>query len=243
MIYICVPTHDEERTIGLLLWKVRRVMADFERDYEIVVFDDASTDETPEVLERYAPMLPLRVLRSDQRIGFGAAVERLLRDVVERSDYPKRDVAVTLQGDLTEDPADLVDMVKAIEGGADLVAGAVSEENDALPFKVRLLRRLASWILGPAHSDAPVADPLSGFRAYRLIVLKKAFREAGEGGPLLGQDGWAANFELLVRAAPHTRRLAESPYRLRLEHRPRSSRVRPVHDLKALLPLRRTSWA
>ena len=46
MIYITIPVHDEESTVGVLLWKIRNVMGEFGRDYEILVCDDASTDGT-----------------------------------------------------------------------------------------------------------------------------------------------------------------------------------------------------
>ena len=34
MIYICISARNEERTAGVLLWKIRRVMSEFKRDYE-----------------------------------------------------------------------------------------------------------------------------------------------------------------------------------------------------------------
>ena len=43
MIHICIPAHNEERTIGVLMWKIRKVMADFGRDYRILVLDDATS--------------------------------------------------------------------------------------------------------------------------------------------------------------------------------------------------------
>jgi len=242
VIYIAIPAHNESRTLGVLLWKIRKVMAGFGRDYEIVVLDDASDDGTAEVLARYARALPLRTVRAEQRLGYGPAVERLLRDVVDRSAYPKRDVAVTLQADFTENPEDLVDMVKAIEGGADLVAGRVVDAGSALPKPLRIARRLAGIFLGKALRRAPVADPLSGFRAYRVIVVKKAIRELAEGTPLLASRGWGANLELLAKVAPHARRIEESPFRVEFSHRERESRFRSVAGLRSLLGLRRTVW-
>lgn len=124
MIYICIPAYNEERTIGVLLWKIRQVMTDFPRDYQILVVDDASTDATPEVLEPYTRILPLTVHRNAERQGYAASLERLIREAVQRSEYPKRDAIITLQGDFTEEPDEIPALIKRIEGGADVVNGA-----------------------------------------------------------------------------------------------------------------------
>lgn len=242
MIYITIPAHNEERTIGVLLWKIRTVMAEFARPYEVLVLDDGSTDETAEVLHRYAGVVPLHVIRPDERLGYGSATERLLREVVERSGYPKRDVAVTLQGDFSEDPTDLVGMVKTLEGGADLVAGRAVAGGQGPATSVRFSRRLAPMVLGKAFSRAPVSDPLSGFRAYRVIVLKKAMRALPEDQKLVASSDWGANLELLAKAAPYARRIEESPFSSGPVRRPRESRFRAIPSLKGLVRLRKTTW-
>jgi len=92
VIYVCVPARDEGRTIGVLVWKIRKVMLEFGRDFEVLVMDDSSTDDTREVLGRYASLMPLRVLHSDRPLGYAESLNRLLGEVVRRSPYPKRDV-------------------------------------------------------------------------------------------------------------------------------------------------------
>lgn len=237
MIYVCIPVHDEAATVGVLMWKIRRVLGEFGRGYQIVVHDDASTDDTAEVVDRYRRKLPLAVLRSESRIGYGRSVERLLRHVVDAASYPKRDCAVVIQGDFTEDPEDVVSLVRVLEGGADIVAGAVDTGSAPLPRARRLARRLARLALGGLYRGSPVSDPLSGLRAYRLIVLKKAFRDLAADAPLLHADGWAADVELLARLAPHARRIEEVPLTPRYDLRLRPSRFRPARTVLSLARL------
>src|SRR5262245_62518488 len=51
----------------------------FRSEYEIIVFDDASTDSTREILAPYEKALPLTVIGSKERVGYAAAVRALLQ--------------------------------------------------------------------------------------------------------------------------------------------------------------------
>lgn len=241
MIYICIPAHEEARTLGVLLWRIRTVMAEFDRDYTVLVLDGGSEDRTAEILDKYEKILPLRVFREEAPRGYRHAVERLLREAAERAPYPKRDAAVVLQGDFTERPEGIVSLVKTLEGGADVVAGVVESNGHPAPRPVQLVRWVAPKLLGRTWRRAPVSDPLSGFRAYRIVVLKKALRERGD-APLLVREGWAANVELLQRVAPHARRIEEAPVRTGYGIRSRESRIRPLRTLRELLRVRGHGW-
>jgi glycosyltransferase involved in cell wall biosynthesis len=240
VIYVCIPTHNEATTVGVLLWKTRKVLNEFDRPFMVVVHDDASTDDTAEVLARYKRTLPLTVLRSEQRIGYGRSVEVLLRYVQKEAPYPKRDCAVVMQADFTEDPQDVVSLVKVLEGGADIVVGSVAASEKPQPSDVRLARRVANAVFRRMVGGAPVSDPLAGLRAYRVIVLKKALRDRPE--PVVTSDGWAANVELLLKLAPHARRITELPLEARYDLQMRPSRFRPFHTLLSLARLRGTRW-
>ena len=243
MIYVCVPAHNEAQTIGVLLWKTRKVLGAFERDYRIVVHDDASDDGTREVLQRYRRALPLTILESDRRIGYSESVERMLRFVTEEASYPKRDCVVVMQGDFSESPEHIVPLVKTLEGGADIVAGAVSNPVEGAGWGRRVVRWLVARFLGRALGSAPVGDPLVGLRAYRVIVLKKALRDLPEGSRLVRSEGWAANVELLGRLAPHARRIAEISFDVRYDLQTRRSRFRPWATFLGLMRLPESLWS
>ena len=235
MIYICIPAYNEAPTIGLLLWKIRRVMDHFPRDYELLVMDDASTDGTQDVLEPYGRVLPLTVLRNPERRGYSASLERLLREAVGRASHPRRDVVVTLQADFSESPEEIPAMVKRVEGGVDVVGRGPAQVDPDAPRLLRWSRLGLPVLLRRAAVPAEAGDPLCGYRAYRVGVLKKAISERA-GDPLLTRDGWAANVELLLAVAPHVRRMeAAEPGSARAVRRQRDTRFRAWQTLVQLV--------
>lgn len=221
MIYICIPSYNEERTVGVLLWKIRQVMAEFPRDYHLLVLDDASNDATPDILAPYTRVLPLTLIRHAQRTGYADSLEQLLREAVRRAPYPRRDVAIALQADFTEEPEHIPTLVKRIEGGVDVVTSTPAD--DVQPALPRWSRRALGVLLRRLDWQDDAGDPLSGFRAYRVICLKKAI-EARNGGRLLQLEGWAANAELLRAVQPYARRMATAPIELHHERRGRDTR-------------------
>jgi glycosyltransferase involved in cell wall biosynthesis len=140
MIYVCIPSHNEGPTVGLLLWKIRQVFTEFSREYQLVVADDGSTDATAEVLAPSARVLPLTVLSHRERQGYAATVEELLRFALQRTDRPKRDCAILMHADFAHDAASLPSLVKRIESGADVVVAQGSLTGEPSLAR-RLVRR------------------------------------------------------------------------------------------------------
>lgn len=236
MLYICIPTFDEAPTVGVLLWKIRKVFQEFSREYEILVYNDASTDATAETLEAYTKVLPLTVLTGESRIGYAGALTTLCRAAANRTRYARRDAVITLQGDFTDQPEHIPELVKRFEGGADIViaehgAGATS------PKPVQQMRRFAPWALrlwGRAPGIPGVKDPFGSLRLYRVSVLRDALKVVGD-KPLIECEGWAANVDLLLATTPHARRVETVALTPRYDLRPRDTRVKPMADLMALM--------
>ncbi|HZI22859.1 MAG TPA: DUF3108 domain-containing protein [Gemmatimonadales bacterium] len=227
MIYVCVPVHNEARTVGLVLWKVRQVFTAFQREYQLLVLDDGSTDDTPQVLASYAKVLPMTVVTHTQRDGYARSLEALLRLALQRTDRPKRDCAITLHADFAHSPERMEEMVKHLESGADLVVAEQLEERgeERASRARRLARRWAPRLLRLPG----LRDTMSGFLALRLIVLRQALR--GEATPLLLMDGWCANAELVARLGRHARRIEIVVAATRYDLAQRPSRVRPWRQL------------
>lgn len=238
MIFFCIPAYNEAETIGLVLWRIRKVFQDSAREYEVLVYDDGSTDATAERLAPYSKVLPLTILGGLEHRGYAGAISELLRAVSARTKYPRRDAVVLMQGDFTDQPEHLTELIKRFEGGADLVVADQIGSADA-PVPVRRLRMVAPWILRPFITLPGVNDPFSSFRLMRVSVVRDLLKQAGS-APLLRQHGWAANVELLMAAAPLARRIETVPLAPRYDLRPRASRIRPLADARTLL---RFGWA
>ncbi|HEX7121069.1 MAG TPA: glycosyltransferase family 2 protein [Gemmatimonadaceae bacterium] len=229
MLYICIPAYNEAPTIGVLLWSIRKVLAEFPREYALFVYNDGSTDATGEVLAPYRDVLGVTVLGGDQHVGYARALDSLIRAAIAQTRYPRRDAVIIMQGDFTDRPEHLPELIKRFEGGADIVVAESPPEGDSPPPPVRRLRRVAPWVLRPFPGIAGIRDPFGSYRLFRVSVLRDAVKAAGD-EPLVQGEGWAANVDLLLAAAPHARRIEKVALPSRYDLRPRPTRVRAWSD-------------
>lgn len=226
MLYICIPAYNEAPTVGLLLWRLRSVMQEFAREYEIIAYDDGSTDATAETLRGYLEVLPLTVLGDATRRGYAHALDALARAVSSRTRYPRRDAMITMQADFTDRPEDLPELIKRFEGGADVVVGE-RVVTKGWPGQARILHRVAPWLTKGAGQPPNVSDPFGTLRLYRISVVREMLKSLPAGERLVRSDGWGANVEMLARAARSARRVETVTFSPRYELRPRETRVRP----------------
>ena len=233
MLYICIPAYNEAPTVGLLLWRLRSVMQEFAREYEILVYNDGSSDATAETLKSYTEVLPLTVLGGARHMGYAHALDQLFRAVSKRTRYPRRDGILTMQADFTDRPEDLPELIKRFEGGADVVV-AERQISESWPAPARLLRRIAPFVTRLVQlPGADLKDPFGTLRVYRISVLRDLLKDSGD-QTIVRSDGWFANVELLVRVSRYARRIETISFTPRYELRPRATRIRPWRHALAM---------
>jgi dolichol-phosphate mannosyltransferase len=199
MISIVVPLFNEEENMSMLQAELRVALAG--RDYEIVFVDDGSTDRTVEQIEA-APNV--RVLRFERNTGQSAAMYAGLQAA-------RGAVAVLIDGDLQNDPADIPRLLDEISRGADLVCGYRAERKDTL--LKRLTSRIANFVRSRFTKDY-VRDTGCTLKAMRreCIAALVPFKGMHRFIPALVR---AAGFRLVEVPVHHrARRFGQSKYGL-----------------------------
>jgi glycosyltransferase involved in cell wall biosynthesis len=75
-ITVFFPCHNEQDNIARVADQAVKVLEDLSADYEVIVVDDGSTDDTPRIADRIAAANPrLRVIHHPQNQGYGAALQ------------------------------------------------------------------------------------------------------------------------------------------------------------------------
>ena len=164
----------------------------------------APTTPPPEVLEPYARVLPLTVIRHPERRGYAASVEALLRQAVDLTDRPKRDAAILMHADFAHNPRPF-----PTSSGASRAAPisswprAGSRARPLAPARWSAATRrrcCGAWSRCPACGTWSPASRPSGW--WRSETRSGASRSGCS-----STDGWAANAELYWRAGRYSRRV------------------------------------
>jgi dolichol-phosphate mannosyltransferase len=195
---VIVPTFNEAANVRPLLERIARALAGI--DYDLTFVDD-STDGTAEVLAALAQEAPrLRVVHRQDRRGLASAV-------TEGIALARGDVVCVLDADLQHPPEIVPALLEALERtGADLAIASryvPGGSNVTLSPSRRLVSHgaiaLARLLLARAR---PVADPVSGFFAFRRRIVQ---------GVSLRPIGYKILLEVLVRG--NVTSVVEVPYR------------------------------
>jgi len=163
-------TMDEEPSVARMIDEIRK----YAPDAQILCVDSSLKDQTPVIAER----MGARVLRQLPPRGHGPAMELLMYEAAKQSD-----ALIYLDCDFTYPPPVIVDILRILESGVDVVnAARVRTRPAAMPLPNYLANK-TFVLLAQLLNGMPVADLHSGMRGYRSSVIR-AFSFDGEGDAL-----------------------------------------------------------
>ena len=126
LISIIIPVFNESESIVFLLDEVISVMATNKLNFELIVVNDGSQDNTQRVLEELTLKIKeLSVISLRKNYGQTAAM-------AAGFDNSNGDIVLTLDGDLQNDPNDIPKLIAEINLGYDLICGWRFDRKDKL---------------------------------------------------------------------------------------------------------------
>jgi len=162
LISIILPVYNEAENLAVLLPALGETLDTLGLNYEIVVVDDGSTDETASTLRRMTN-LQLRVVCLRRNSGQTAALMAGIR-------FARGEVLISMDGDLQNDPGDIAQLLAKLNEGFDVVSGWRMNRRDA-PIRRNLLSRVANKLISLV-SGVHLHDYGCSLKAYRRSALE-----------------------------------------------------------------------
>ena len=164
-VSVVIPVYNEQDSIVITIETIDEILQGIEIVYEIIVVDDGSSDNTPQLLNELHSRYPhLVVCTQETNLGYGAA----LKAGIARSTF---DRILIIDADQTY-PAAAIPLLLQWAGKFDMVVGSREGANVQIPWVRRpakfLLNRLAQFLSGRR-----IPDLNSGLRVFRKRIARK----------------------------------------------------------------------
>jgi glycosyltransferase involved in cell wall biosynthesis len=166
------PAYNDQHTIEGIVRTVAEEMRKVTDDFEVVVVDDGSRDETGSILDRLASELHfLRVIHHERNLGYGAALISGFKNA-------RKDLIFYTDGDGQYDVRELHNLLAHLEPNIDLVNGYKVKRADAW-YRIwigGLYRHAMRWVF-----RLSIRDVDCDFRLFRRYVFDKISLESRSG--------------------------------------------------------------
>jgi len=163
-ISVIIPAKDEAESLPELCEWIARVMQANAFDYEVIIIDDGSTDESWATIQRISEQNPaIKGIQFNRNYGKSAALHVGFRNAGGH-------VVITMDADLQDSPDEIPELYHMItEQKYDLVSGWKKKRYDPLSKTIptKLFNGVTSWLSGIRLHDFNC-----GLKAYNSRVTK-----------------------------------------------------------------------
>ena len=167
-ISVVIPAYNEEYAIENTIKKIKEVMRENDYEYEIIVINDGSTDNSLRILER---VKDIRLINHLYNKGYGAS----LKEGIENS---KNDFILITDADSTYPIEDIPRFTKYLDNFDMVVGDRTNAKNVSFPKKIAkfIITKLSNHL-----TKRKIPDINSGFRIFRRDLAMKFFHLFPEG--------------------------------------------------------------
>src|SRR5262245_44602705 len=162
MLSIIIPVMNESGSLPQLVGELDRVADEHGYELQIIIVDDGSTDATWSTISQLAAA-DSRILGIRLRRNFGKAAA-----LSAGFHAAEGERIITMDGDLQDNPAEIVNLLAKLDEGYDVVSGWKKERFD--PWHKVLPSRVFNWLV--SHTmGVRLHDHNCGLKAYRREVM------------------------------------------------------------------------
>ncbi|HEY0009272.1 MAG TPA: glycosyltransferase family 2 protein [Tepidisphaeraceae bacterium] len=197
---LVIPCYNEQENVPTLLSRVEASLATINRPYEVIIIDDGSTDQTPQMLADAQVTRPwLRVLRMQKNVGQSAGFEAGFSAALGQ-------YIATIDADLQNDPEEVPRLLAMLEErpDIDMITGWRKDRQDTnfRRWQSRQANKIRNWI-----SQDDVNDSASSLKIYRAPAIQglKMFNGAHRFFPTLVK---MRGYKVLETPVKHSQRFA-----------------------------------
>src|SRR6476646_8186170 len=195
---IVVPLLNEEESLPELCHWIERVCNENGYDYEIILVDDGSSDNSWKVIESLREENKhIKGIKFQRNYGKSAALNEGFRAA-------QGDVVITMDADLQDSPEEIPELRRMIiADGYDIVSGWKKTRND--PLSKTIPSKFFNWFTTKV-SKVKLHDFNCGLKAYKLKVVKsiEVYGEMHRYIPLLAK--WAGFKKIGEKVVEHRKR-------------------------------------
>jgi len=204
---VIVPTYNNQKTLKKVLDSI------LEFTPNVIIVNDGSTDETPEILKHYSQ---LTQIHHPNNIGKGRALRNGFRKAIEM----QFEYAITIDSDGQHFASDIPNFIAAIqEEPNSLLIGSRNMTQENVPKKSSFGNKFSNFWF-KFETGIKLDDTQSGFRLYPLQLLPKKFYT----------NKFEFEIEVIVRAAWKGIVVKNIPIQVLYDPAERVSHFRPFRD-------------
>jgi dolichol-phosphate mannosyltransferase len=201
-VSVIIPVYNEESKISSLIKKVTEILEMILLDYEVIVINDGSIDNTAKVIEEKLDER-VKVLSYDRNRGKGYAVRAGILE-------SEGDIVIFMDGDLDISPCEIQNYLNLLEDHDLIIASKAHPLSTVIaPASRKLLSKVFSFLVR-LIVGLKIKDTQCGLKVGNGSLLRRIFE-------VMLVDRYAFDVELLSIATRLNLEIAEIPIRITLE--------------------------
>lgn len=154
---VILPTYNESGNISEIIYQLNKIFEKTNLTHQIVFVDDDSTDGTFSIINEYVKNN--NHIYGLLRIGRRGLSSAVIEGIVAADSQN----IVVMDSDLQHDPSKIIEIIKLLSEGADLVVCCRDfDDIKGLSRKRKIISKVGNWIVN-ITLKTKVSDPLTGF--------------------------------------------------------------------------------